>query len=48
MNNDVTKIFDDYSNNVRPKLLELRTKIFQLAADLQLGDVEETLKWGRI
>lgn len=46
MNNDVTKIFDDYPNNVRPKLLELRTLIFQLAADLQLGDVEETLKWG--
>ncbi|PIE91259.1 MAG: hypothetical protein CR997_01880 [Acidobacteria bacterium] len=46
MNKEVEKKFNDYPDKVRPKLLNLRTLILQLASDLKLGEVEESLKWG--
>jgi hypothetical protein len=38
--------FDEYPDNVRMRLLELRSLVFQVAAELGLGEVEESLKWG--
>lgn len=38
--------FNQYPNEARAKLLKLRTMIFQLAEELSLGVVSESLKWG--
>ena len=38
--------FNQYPNEARTKLLNLRTMIFQLAEELSLGVVSESLKWG--
>ncbi|MEZ8661003.1 DUF1801 domain-containing protein [Vibrio cyclitrophicus] len=38
--------FDEYPDDVRGRLEELRSLIFELSSDLGLGDVEESLKWG--
>ncbi|ERM60854.1 DUF1801 domain-containing protein [Vibrio cyclitrophicus] len=38
--------FDEYPVDVRGRLEELRSLIFELSSDLGLGDVEESLKWG--
>jgi hypothetical protein len=42
----VAGVFKKYPPEMRKKLLFLRTLILETAADLNLGDVEETLKWG--
>lgn len=42
----VAEVFKQYPPDMRKKLLFLRTLIFQTAAELDLGEVEETLKWG--
>ncbi len=42
----VADIFKKYSPEMRKKLLFLRTLIFETAADLDIGEIEETLKWG--
>ncbi len=46
MNKEVEKRFNDYPDEVRPKLLNLRTLILRTASELDLGEVEESLKWG--
>ncbi|ROR26918.1 uncharacterized protein DUF1801 [Vibrio crassostreae] len=38
--------FDEYPDDVRSRLEELRLLILELCSDLDLGDVEESLKWG--
>lgn len=38
--------FNEYPDDVRERLKELRSLIFELCSDLVLGDVEESLKWG--
>ncbi|ANW23137.1 hypothetical protein BA953_02380 [Vibrio coralliilyticus] len=38
--------FNQYPEDVRTKLLNLRAIIFQLAEELSLGVVSESLKWG--
>ncbi|AUW07688.1 DUF1801 domain-containing protein [Vibrio campbellii] len=46
MNNVVKDRFDEYPENARVRLAELRNLVFQIASELELGEVEETLKWG--
>ncbi|WP_059019755.1 DUF1801 domain-containing protein [Vibrio coralliirubri] len=38
--------FDEYPNNARARLEELRNLVFQVASELGLGEVDEGLKWG--
>ncbi|WP_062060764.1 DUF1801 domain-containing protein [Cellvibrio sp. OA-2007] len=42
----VADVFNNYPSEMRKKLLFLRALIFEAAADLDVGEVEETLKWG--
>ncbi|MBF4318319.1 DUF1801 domain-containing protein, partial [Vibrio anguillarum] len=35
-----------YPENVRIRLEELRNLVFQIVSELDLGDVDESLKWG--
>ncbi|CAH1533400.1 conserved hypothetical protein [Vibrio owensii] len=46
MNKVVKERFDEYPENARIRLKELRNLVFQIASDLELGEVDETLKWG--
>ena len=46
MDEVVKNRFEEYPEKVRLRLEELRTLIFKLASDLELGEVEESLKWG--
>jgi hypothetical protein len=43
---EVFDTFNRYPDKVREKLLSLRQLIFETAADIDLEDLEETLKWG--
>lgn len=43
---DVEERFSHYPESIKPYLERLRALIFQQATDLELGDVEEALKWG--
>jgi hypothetical protein len=45
-NQSVADVFKRYPPDIRKKLLFLRRLILETAAELQVGDVEETLKWG--
>ncbi len=46
-NRDVAKKLQSYPEKIRPKLMQLRELIFDVAARSPgLGDLEETLKWG--
>ncbi|MBF4279481.1 DUF1801 domain-containing protein, partial [Vibrio anguillarum] len=38
--------FDEYPENVRIRLEELRNLVFQIVSELDLSDVDESLKWG--
>ncbi|HCG5966338.1 DUF1801 domain-containing protein [Vibrio parahaemolyticus] len=38
--------FDEYPDNARVRLEELRNLVFKVASELELGEVDETLKWG--
>ncbi|MDV7104620.1 DUF1801 domain-containing protein [Vibrio sp. TH_r3] len=38
--------FEQYPDDVRIRLEELRLLIFKLCSDLRLNDIEESLKWG--
>ena len=40
--------FNDYPDSARVKLEYLRSLILQVAANLALGEVEESLKWGEL
>jgi len=42
----VAEVFKKYPPEMRKKLLFLRTLIFETAAELDVGEIEETLKWG--
>lgn len=44
MNKVVKERFDEYPENARVRLEELRNLVFQIASDLELGEVDETLK----
>ncbi len=44
MNKVVKERFDEYPENARIRLEELRNLVFQIASDLELGEVDETLK----
>ncbi|WP_219703620.1 DUF1801 domain-containing protein [Marinomonas lutimaris] len=46
MNKAVQIRFDEYPENARIRLEELRSLVFRIAAELELGDVQESLKWG--
>lgn len=46
MDKAVKARFDEYPENARVRLAELRNLVFQIASELELGEVEETLKWG--
>jgi hypothetical protein len=45
-NRDVESTFEGYPSTISTHLLHLRQLIFDVALELGLGDVEETLKWG--
>ncbi len=42
----VAQVFKQYPPEMRKRLLFLRTLVLQTAEELQLGEIEETLKWG--
>ena len=46
MNKAVKIRFDEYPENARIRLEELRSLVFRIAAELELGSVQESLKWG--
>ncbi len=46
MDKAVKDRFAEYPENVRVRLAELRNLVFQIASELDLGEVDETLKWG--
>lgn len=46
MDEAVKSRFEEYPDEVRAKLARLRCLIFDIASELALGEVEETLKWG--
>lgn len=46
MNEAVQKRFEDYPAEARDKLQQVRALILEVANELQLGDVTESLKWG--
>jgi len=43
---DVLDTFERYPNAQREKLLFLRQLIFEVASEIGIDDLEETLKWG--
>ena len=45
-NADVSVTFDRYPKKQREKLLTIRQLIFEAAAEENIEDLEETLKWG--
>ncbi|NOI26721.1 DUF1801 domain-containing protein [Vibrio mediterranei] len=46
MDKSVEEKFNQYPNEVRSRMLELRTLIYQVAKEFELGEVKESLKWG--
>lgn len=46
MDKAVKSHFDNYLENVRVRLEELRNLVLEVASELELGEVEESLKWG--
>jgi hypothetical protein len=44
VNKVVKERFDEYPENARIRLEELRNLVFQIASELELGEVDETLK----
>ncbi len=46
MDKAVKNHFEECPENARVRLVELRELILKLSLDLQLGEVEESLKWG--
>lgn len=46
-NTSVKEIFDTYPDKIRPKLLDLRQLIIDtVMVNPEIGEIEETLKWG--
>ncbi|MCC4784651.1 DUF1801 domain-containing protein [Vibrio lentus] len=48
MDKAVKNRFEEYPENARVRLVELRELILKISLDLQLGEVEESLKWGEL
>lgn len=47
-NPDVARVFDEYPDKLRSRLLSLRKLILETAAETEgVGPLEETLKWGQ-
>lgn len=46
MKAEVKEKYDSYPEHIRPLILQLRELVFSVAEDLNLGEIEETLKWG--
>ncbi|MES2820999.1 MAG: DUF1801 domain-containing protein [Pseudomonadota bacterium] len=46
MNPDIQAKFDGYPEDARRQLIKIRELILAIAAENELGNVEETLKWG--
>ncbi|CAM3156871.1 DUF1801 domain-containing protein [Moritella viscosa] len=46
MDKAVKNRFDEYPENARIRLGELRNLVLRLVSELELGGVEESLKWG--
>mgnify|MGYP002713238883 CR=1 FL=1 len=47
-NPEVSQVFDQYSGDIQQQLMALRELIFQVAAENdEIGELEETLKWGQ-
>ena len=46
MDSNVDSVFQNYPLKARQKLLKIRGHILSTAAEFELGDIEETLKWG--
>ncbi len=46
MKAEVKKKFDSYPKHIKPLILQLREFVFSVAEDLNLGEIDETLKWG--
>ncbi|HIP07841.1 MAG TPA: DUF1801 domain-containing protein [Mariprofundaceae bacterium] len=44
--NNVLNVIEQYPKHVQTRLLRLRELIFEVAKDLDITDLEETLKWG--
>ncbi|EAT13435.1 hypothetical protein [Bermanella marisrubri] len=44
MNKVVKERFEEYPENARIRLEELRNLVFQIASELELGEIDETLK----
>ena len=44
--NNVLNVIGQYPEHVQTRLLRLRELIFEVANDLDITDLEETLKWG--
>lgn len=43
----VQELFDQFPAEIRSQLARLRALLYSVAEDMQLGDVEESLKWGQ-
>ena len=43
---EVKEKFNNYPVHIKPLMLQLRELVFSVAEELNLGEVEETLKWG--
>ena len=48
MNNDIERKLNTYPIEARQKLAELRQMILDVAAEEELGEVTEQLKWGEL
>ena len=46
MDKGVRSRFDEYPENARDRLEELRNLVLRVVSDLELGEVDESLKWG--
>ncbi len=46
MHPDIQAKYDRYPSEIKPRMTELRTLVFEVARSLGLADVEESLKWG--
>lgn len=46
MHPDIQAKYDRYPSEIKPRMTELRTLVFEVARSLGLADVEENLKWG--
>jgi len=46
MKAEVRERFDSYPRQIKPLILELRELVFSVVEDLNLGEIDESLKWG--